>query len=133
MNKKERIRGRNWLIRILFLAGVVIVCVALYFMLRGKTTTTGQYPEDISDNSLVCNAEGIGYKFFTYDGSTKKTAEIKVLFSKEKLKSIALTYNLYYNDTTSIIASEAHNRASMNKSFRSIGPKIADAYNAKYA
>ena len=129
-NKKNS-RTTSIIIMVTILAAVIIVL--LIFLMQGSTTTTGNYPENLSDKSLSCEAEGKDYPFYTYDNAIKKITKVDVLFSQDKMKSIALTYNLYYNDVTSITTSEAHNHAAMNKSFAADGLKVADAYNAKYA
>lgn len=112
------------------LAAIIIVLLTL--LLSGKTTTTGNYPDNENNKSLTCVSNDINYPIFTYDNSTKKEAKINILFSKDSIRSIALTYSLYYGDATSIIASEAHNHAAMNISFgaNNLG---TDALNAKYA
>lgn len=110
----------------------VIIIVLFILLLNGKTTTTGNYPDNVSDESLTCTANNIKYPFFTYDNATKKEAEINILFSRDKLKSIALTYSLYYDNQQSITGSEAHNHAAMNISFGKNGMG-ADALNANYA
>lgn len=127
--KKNRILSATIIGTIL----ATIIVTLFILLLNGKTTTTGSYPDNVSDESLTCTAENIDYPFFAYDNALKKEAKINILFSRDKLKSIALTYSLYYNDSASITASEAHNHATMNKSFATSGLKIADAYNAKYA
>lgn len=110
----------------------VIIIGAILLFAQGSTTTTGSYPDNVSDDSLTCTGENINYSFFTYDNATKKSMEIDAIFSKNELKSIALIYNLYYNDAQNITASEAHNHAAMNTSFGKSGLS-ANAYNAKYA
>lgn len=126
---KKRKKNSATIIGIILAAIIIVLSILL---LNGKTTTTGSYPDDISDESLTCTAENIDYPFFAYDNAIKKEAEINVLFSRDKLKSIALTYSLYYNNAQSITGSEAHNHAAMNISFgkNSMG---ADALNANYA
>lgn len=132
-NKSKKKKSNTGIIVCLIVFIIAILGLILFFLTRGKTTTSGNYPDNVSDESLVCSGENIDYPFFTYDNAIKKTAEIKALFSNNELKSIALTYSLYYNDVQSITASEAHNHAAMNKSFGEIGLNKADAYNAKYA
>lgn len=132
-NKSKKKRNNIGITICLIVFIVTILGLVLFFSTRGKTTTSGNYPDNVSDESLTCSGENIDYPFFTYDNAIKKTAEIKALFSNNELKSIALTYSLYYNDAQSITASEAHSHAAMNKSFGEIGLNKADAYNAKYA
>lgn len=129
MSKKNK-RATSIMITVTILAAVIIIL--LIFLMQGSTTTTGNYPDNVSNKSLTCTTENIDYPFFTYDNAIKKTTEINILFSKDKLKSIALIYSLYYNDSRNIIGSEAHNHAAMNESFGA-NSLNADAYNAQYA
>lgn len=129
MDNKEK-NNKN-IIGIIILAAIVVITI-LFFLLQGSTTTTGNFPENTSDKSLTCAGENIAYPIFTYDNATKKTAEISVLFSKDKFKSIVIAYNLYYTDVNSISASEAHNHAAMGQSFADDGLE-ADALSATYS
>ena len=113
--------------------GLACLVILLVILLRGETTISGTYPDDVSDESLVCSAEGVSYPFFRYDNSIGKKAEVRLIFSHDSLSSISLMYSLYYNDATSITGSEAHNHAAMNESFSASGLGVSDAYNAKYA
>lgn len=138
MEEKEKKgqKGNGWrvgltvVVMLLVMFAIVFVVVQL---LTGKTTKTEGKIEDFKTQSLTCAAEGADYPFFTYDSAENKTAQITVLFSGGKLKSIALNYSLYYADKQAVDASEAHNHAAMNKSFASSGLKTADAYSAQYA
>lgn len=130
-SKKKKISiTKSVIASVLLTAAAAIV---IFLLSQGSVTTTGQYPDNVSDEALTCTGENITYPHFAYDNAAKKTVEINALFAKGELKSIALTYSLYYNDASSITASEAHNHAAMNKSFAANGLGKADAYNAKYA
>lgn len=114
------------------IAVILFVVLGIVLLTGGNVTTSGKYPEAVSDESLVCNIEGLEYPFFTYDFADRKTTEVKMIFAREELKSVALVQNMYYHDANTITGSEAHNHAAMNKSFANNGLKVADAYNAKY-
>ena len=129
---KVKKKKKNTGILIIGTVFVAIIIILLIFLMQGKTTTSGNYPENMSDEALSCEANNIDYPIFTYDNAIKKEAKVNILFSKDKIKSISLSYSLYYNDEEKIIGSEAHNHAAMNISFgkNSMG---ADALNANYA
>lgn len=124
-------KKQNNKVAIVIVLLVVLLGVGILFLTQGSTTT-GQYPEDVRSESLTCVKDNIDYPFFAYDNATKKTAKIDIVFNQDKMKSIALTYSLYYNDSNSITASEAHNHAAMNKSFAASGLE-ADALDATYS
>ena len=134
MNKgeKEEKKNNNGVIIGVIIFVIIIIGLIIFFLTQGSSTTTGNYPDNVSDKSLTCTATNIDYPFFAYDKSNKKEAEINVLFSKDKLRSISLAYSLYYDNAQDIVGSEAHNHAAMNISFGEyhLG---ADAFNANYA
>ena len=117
---------------IIFLLLLCISGMIAVFLCQGKTTTTGNYPDNISDEALSCSMNNVDYPFFAYDYSTKKETTVKMLFAKNTIKSISLTHNLYYDDAQKISGSESYNHGVMNLSFASNGLEH-DALNAKYA
>lgn len=129
---KEKINIKEKPIIPIIVIGLTVFIVALIIILgKGKTTITGEYPTNVSDDSLVCSADGLKYPFFTYDESNKKTTEIRILFSRDAIKSISLTHTLFYDDMTNVIGSEAHNHAALGKSFANDGLGV-DEFNAVY-
>lgn len=116
----------------ILILGVVALIIGLILLMRGSTTTTGEYPEDVKQASLICRANNFSYPIFTYDNSVKKETEVKVIFGVKEFSSISLTQTMFYNDKDDVTASEAFSHADMNKSFGrdSLG---ADALGVSYA
>ncbi len=85
-----------------------------------------------ASKSLTCEAEGMQYPFFEYDNSTKKTTKINATFSGNKLDTISLIQELYYNNSDEIARSEAENHSALNLKTQGegLGP---DAFGANYA
>ena len=129
MIEKKHQKSNASIIVIILIAAIIILIV---FLLSGKTTTTGNFPGNITEKSLSCSNNKMKYPFFSYDEATKRTTVINLVFSNDKLKAMHLIHNLYYNDTTAIKDSEAHNHAAMNNNFAKdgLGP---DALNIIYS
>lgn len=136
MDKEEKVKKNNKSNYEIIIGTVVFVAIIvgaiIFFLTQGSNITTGGYPDNVSDESLICTATDINYPVFTYDNSTKKEVKINILASEDKVKSISLIYSLYYNDMQSIKGSEAHNHAAMNTSFGK-NNLSADSFNANYA
>ena len=112
---------------------MVIACVVIAIMaMQGETKTTGQKPESVSGETLICSSDSISYPIFVYDGAIRRDLKITESFYDDVLKAISLEYALYYDDAGQIKASEAHNHGAMNKSFGKDGLG-ADALGAVYA
>lgn len=112
-------RARNL---ILFLTLIVIIILIILWLLRGKTTTRGQYPENVRNESLVCESTAISYPKITRADSDKKELQISLIFyGEEELKSASLTYTLYYSSEEKVTASESFAHAEFNKGLYSLG------------
>lgn len=122
----------RWVVSIVLLILLGAVIYFIISMLNGKTTTTGQNPDDIEGQSLVCEKNNINYPIFTYYNTDKKELKITANFYDDKINAISLAYTMYYSDAQLITGSEAHNHAAMNISFgkNSLGP---DSFNAHYS
>ncbi len=130
-------RGRkegktNWPATIgtsLLLTAIVLI---LCFFLQGETKVTDDGGTVESSKSLACEVEGAQYPFFDYDNSTKKTTKINAVFNGDKLDTISLIHELYYNSSDEIVRSEAENHATLNLKTQGegLGP---DAFGANYA
>lgn len=130
--KKRKKSRTNWPATIgtslLLTAIVLIIC----FFLQGETKVVNNGATVESSKSLVCEAEGKQYPFFKYDNATKKTTKINATFNGEKLDTISLIQELYYNSSDEIVRSEAENHAALNLKTQGegLGP---DAFGANYA
>ncbi len=130
--KKRKKSKTNWPATIgtslLLTAIVLIIC----FFLQGETKVTNNDVAVEASKSLACEAEGVQYPFFKYDNATKKTTKVNAIFNGDKLDTISLIQELYYNSSDEIVASEAENHAVLNLKTQGegLGP---DAFGANYA
>lgn len=109
---------------------IILIIVAFYF-LRGKTIITTEKIPNIESTLLSCSSDSNTYPIFTYDKAKARRTSVKMIFSEEKLKSIALEYSLFYDSVEESTVGEARNHAAMNLSFQKVG-LAPDAYSAKY-
>lgn len=120
-------------IGIILISTIIIACVVvLIISMKGETKTSGQNPTSVASESLVCESTEINYPIASYDNSISKKLKIITNFYDGKANAISLAYELFYNNTQQVTASEAHNHAAMNISFGKDGLN-ADAFNANYS
>ncbi len=130
--KKRKKSKTNWPATIgtslLLTAIVLIIC----FFLQGETKVTNNDVAVEASKSLACEVEGAQYPFFKYDNATKKTTKVNAIFNGDKLDTISLIQELYYNSSDEIVRSEAENHAALNLKTQGegLGP---DAFGANYA
>lgn len=121
------------IIGIILTTTILAACiVSVIILMQGETKTSGQNPANVEGKTLVCESTGISYPITTYDNSTNKDLRIILNSYNNKIDTIYLAYELFYNNSQQIVASEAINHADMNTSFgkNSLG---ADAFNAHYS
>ena len=93
-NKDHRVR--NFIVLLLFLAVIIFI---LLWLLRGKTTTTGRYPENVKNESLECESSQTIYsKADKIDSSNKETRIIMIFYGEDELSSGSLKYTLHLDD-----------------------------------
>ena len=118
---------------IIAIIGVLACCVvAIILRMNGSTTIVKSDEADLSSETLTCESSSILYPIFSYDNSRTKKLIIISNFYGGKLNAISLEYTLYYDSADLITASEAHNHASMNKSFANSGLN-PDSFSVNYA
>ncbi len=110
---------------------IIIAAIIMTILMRGETKTSGQNPENVIGESLICENQSTIYPFFGYDNARARNLRISANFYKDELDTIALTYTLYYDTPGQIEASEAHNHADMGISFgkNNLG---ADPFNVHF-
>ena len=128
----KRTTIKTWGTILAIIAGLGAVVAILLYLMHGNTVTTNDEMAPISNDALSCTSDKISYPIFTYDSSDRKELKVDLIFAGDKLRTIALSYTLYYGDENSITVSEAINHADMNLSFYSSGLG-SDALNAKYS
>ena len=111
---------------------LTLLVVVLILLMRGDTKTSGEFPENVEGQSLVCESRSIKYPIYDYDDAKARDLKITANFYSKKLDAMSLAYSLFYDDNKQITASEAHNHAAMNKDFakNNLG---ADAFEAHYS
>jgi len=126
------VRKRTFLMRLFFVIAALCGLAVLIFLMRGETTVTGSYPDDVKDRTLTCEKSGLDYPFFSYPADNGEHTKVNVIFHVETLRTISLVQTLYYSNADSPRGSEAHNHAAMNTVFGKNGLS-SDALGAKYA
>lgn len=92
---------------------LIIFVVIIIWLLRGRTTTTGQYPANITNESLSCSSSAIEYSKISKRSAKSTELKITMVFSgAEKLVSGSLRYILHYDNHSEAVGSEAVNHAN---------------------
>lgn len=112
-------RIRNLIVFLLFIVAIILI---ILWLLHGKTTTSGQYPENISNESLTCISKNTKYEKTSWVDSDDKELKINAIFNgTESLKTISLIYTLNYADESEAYYAEAKSHAQLNDSFAAVG------------
>ena len=122
-SKKSNKSNRNWWIVMLVFGVVLLIGFIFWLLMKGDVKTTGEYPDDISPQSLECAKKDIAYKFFTHDNPENAEVKITAIFAKSRIDSISLIHRTTY-DTKEYTKtmSDAH-EGDMNISFQTGGMK----------
>ena len=124
---KKNHRTRNL---ILFLVLVVIIVLVILWLLRGKTTTHGQYPENVKNESLSCTSNDIVYGKIGPVSPIEHELKINMVFyGEEKLSSINLRYNLTFASDAEAYAAEATSHADFNLGLQKSGHSSGSFHN----
>ncbi|MBQ2638155.1 hypothetical protein IJF89_00525 [Candidatus Saccharibacteria bacterium] len=107
---------------ILSLALVIIIILIILWLLRGKTTTSGQYPANIRNESLSCASTDKSYEPANRISSNDKELKIDMIFyGTEKLSSASLKYTLTFISNEEAYSAEAFNHAGFNLDLQNRG------------
>lgn len=123
--------NRFWVGAWSFIFGVIAVIILLT-IISARRSDQGEAQGTKFIKSITCETKDFSYPFFTYDEAKGRNLRIIAAYDDEKLESISLQYFLYYDDSATIVGSEAHNHAAMNIAFGSDGME-ADSLGASYA
>ena len=116
-----------------FLLILTIAIIIIIWLLHGKTTTTGQYPENVRNESLSCTNNAKKYDPAGPIDSDTKSLKINAIFrGSEALKEISLIYTLEYASEKEAYEHEAISHAHFNKSLGASSYPISKFSN-KYA
>lgn len=112
---------------------LLIIVIVIIWFLRGKTTTSGRYPENIKKEALICESDSLDYSKITSVTSDKKNIKINLIFGNDgALDSISLIYTMYFNDESAVRTAEAKAHAEFNLGLNSIGLPH-DEFDNKFA
>ena len=131
--EREREDNRRW---ICTLGGIICIVVALVlialFLIQGNKKITNTGGDVTRTESMTCSADGLLYPFFKYDNAKRKTLKINIVLNDNKLDTISLVTNLYYDSAEQIEQSSAENHAAMNLSFYA-NSLVADSFDAHFS
>ncbi len=128
--EKKNHRTRNLILLLLFLA--ILVGVILW-LLRGKTTTHGQYPENVRNESLTCTSSSVTYEKTNNVNSDDKELKISMVFAgKDSLSSASLKYTLRFGSYDEAYSAEAVSHAQFNLALQALGYD-ASKFNNKFS
>ena len=123
-------RARKLVIFLLFL---IIIILIILWLLRGRTTISGQYPENVKNESLVCSSNSLIPPKMTYLDSSEKEVKISAIFrGGTELKSLFLVYSLAFESGDAAYAAEAKSHAKFNESLYTLNYKV-DKFDNKFA
>ncbi|MBR3595096.1 hypothetical protein IKL45_02575 [Candidatus Saccharibacteria bacterium] len=122
-NKKEKSEKSHKVIKMAsFLLFLVIIVIIIIWLLHGKTTTTGRYPENIHNDSLECVSNNIKYEKTSSIESSDSELKITTVFRDNgTLGSISLLYTLTYQSSVDAYSAEARAHAEFNKGLAASG------------
>ena len=128
-DKKEY--SHKWALWVLILS-IIVVALIIILLFQGKTTTTGNGPDKIVTEALVCKSKIVPYSRLSVERDTEKELLIKMIFRDDILSTISLTYTLWYGDPKAVIANEARLHADMNINLGKAGYTESD-FNKKFS
>lgn len=128
--KKKNHKGIKLAVFLLFLAVIVFI---ILWLLRGKTTTSGQYPANIRNESLVCESNSIIYEKVDNVHSDNRELKISMVFNDtKKLGSASLKYTLHFTSSEEAHSAEAVSHAQFNLALQALGYD-AGKFNNKFS
>lgn len=133
-NKKEKSKKEHKAIKLVaFLLFVAITAIIILYLLRGKTTTSGQYPENVKNESLTCESKTITYEKTNNVNSDDKDLKISMVFAgTESLSSASLKYTLRFQSYEAAHSAEAISHAQFNLALQALGYD-ASKFNNKFS
>lgn len=116
-----------------FLLILAIAIIVIIWLLHGKTTTSGQYPENVKNEALTCESSTVAYPKITKANSDSKKLKINLIFNNDaKLKNTSLVYTIYYDDEEEVKKAEAFAHAEFNLGLNANGYS-STKFNNKFA
>lgn len=126
--KKSR---RNWYILILVVGIILLVVFIIWLLMKGEVKTTGNYPDDVTPETLKCVGKNIPYFIYKKTDSPNTEIDINAIFTGGKINSISLVHRSKHNDADAADMAMRKITGDMNYSFADSGLKQF-ALNATY-
>ena len=130
--KKEEKKNHKFLKLFVFLLFLLILILIIIWLLKGSKTVSGQYPENVKNESLICKATGLIPPKIDSIDSDEKEITINAVFGDDELKRLYFTYSLRYDTEDAAYGAEAKSHALLNKAFAASGYS-ADEFDAKFS
>lgn len=100
---------------------LLILIIIIIWLLHGKTTTTGQYPANVKNESLECTSHKLTYnKLGTVSPAPKETTlTLTAVFSgSSELRTLSLKNLMTFESNSEAIVAEARTHANFNIGLR---------------
>jgi len=134
LNKKEKSKKEHKAVKLVtFLLFIATIAIIILYLLHGKTTTSGQYPENVKNESLTCESSVITYEKTNNVNSDDKDLKISMVFAgAESLSSASLKYTLRFQSYEAAHSAEAISHAQFNLALQALGYD-ASKFNNKFS
>lgn len=106
--EKPEKKNRKGLKLAIFLIFIAIIVIVILWLLRGKTTTTGHYPENLRNESLECIAKDLVYeKTNQVHPISTEMRIVAIFYGESEMNSLNLKYSMRFQSDTDSAAAEA--------------------------
>ena len=132
--KKKSEKKDHRILKLLgFLLFLLIIILIILWLLRGRTTVSGQFPMNVRNESLTCVSNDLIPPKLAGADSKEKEVKINAVFNgTEELKSISLIYTLNYSSSDEAYGYEAKSHADFNKALGASGFEV-NKFRNKFA
>lgn len=132
-NKAKKEKSYRGIKLIIFIVVVVAVILLIVWLLRGKDTVSGRYPENVRDESLSCEKSKEDYEKAKLVDIEDSNVKLNLIFkSQSELKTVSLIYTAIFPTESDAYAVEAVSHAQFNKNLGAAGYSVSKFSN-KYA
>ena len=106
----------------IFLIFLVAIILIILWLLRGKTTTVGKYPENIKNESLECISDELIYeKLGSFNEPTATNLVLTAVFrGEDSLVSLGIKNLLTFSSNHDAVVAEARAHANFNFSLQAL-------------
>ena len=123
-------KGHRVLKLVFIIVFVVLIVLVILWLLRGKTTTTGRYPENVKSESLECASNQIVYsKADKMDSENKELKITMIFYGENELSSGNLKYTLHLDSHLQAAQAESLLHSQFAKNLSASGHKFEEFDN----